>query len=137
MAVAAQKLAKPRIFVWEGSDRQGRRIKGQTRADSPALVRAELRKQGIRPIKIRKKATELFSARKKKITPKDIAVFSRQLSTMMYAGVPLVQAFDIIGRGHEKPSMQVGFSRRVWGSRGGVRAAGWNRGPKRLNCHCE
>ena len=106
MALAAQKAAKPTIFVWEGSDRQGRRIKGQTRADNPNLVRAEMRKQGLRPIKIRKKTTALFSSRKQRITPKDIAVFSRQLATMMYAGVPLVQAFDIIGRGHEKPSMQ-------------------------------
>ena len=106
MAAAAQKVAKPKVFVWEGADRQGKRIKGQTRADTPALVRAELRKQGIRPIKVRKKATDLFGARKQKITPKDIAVFARQLATMMNAGVPLVQAFDIIGRGHEKPSVQ-------------------------------
>ena len=106
MAAAAQKVAKPKVFVWEGADRQGKRIKGQTRADTPALVRAELRKQGIRPIKVRKKATDLFGARKQKITPKDIAVLARQLATMMNAGVPLVQAFDIIGRGHEKPSVQ-------------------------------
>ena len=106
MAVAAQKVAKPKVFVWEGADRQGKRIKGQTRADNPGLVRAELRKQGIRPIKVRKKATDLLGSRKQPIKPKDIAIFSRQLATMMNAGVPLVQAFDIIGRGHEKPSMQ-------------------------------
>jgi type IV pilus assembly protein PilC len=71
-----------------------------------ALVKADLRRQGITPLKVRKKPKSLFGARKKKITSKDIAVFSRQLATMMSAGVPLVQAFEIVGRGHENPSMQ-------------------------------
>ena len=105
MAVAAPKAEKANVFAWEGSDRRGKRIKGETRAASMALVRADLRRQGINPIKVTKKST-LFKSRKKKIRPGDIAVFSRQLATMMSSGVPLVQAFDIVGRGHDNPSMQ-------------------------------
>jgi type IV pilus assembly protein PilC len=93
-------------FAWQGTDKKGKRITGETTATNLNLVRAELRRQGINPIKIRKKAQPLFSARKKPITPGDVAVFSRQLATMLAAGVPVVQAFDIVGRGHENPSMQ-------------------------------
>lgn len=94
------------IFVWEGTDRNGGRLKGELSARTETLAKADLRRQGIKVVKVKKKAKPLFSARKKKITTKDIAVFSRQLATMMSAGVPLVQAFDIVGRGHENPSMQ-------------------------------
>ena len=89
MAVAAPKAEKAEIFAWEGSDKRGKRIKGESRAASMALVRADLRRQGINPIKVTKKSA-LFRARKKKIRPGDIAVFSRQLATMMSSGVPLV-----------------------------------------------
>ncbi|MES9881590.1 MAG: type II secretion system F family protein, partial [Sedimenticola sp.] len=105
MAVAQKRVEKPKVFVWVGSDKSGRKIKGESRAASIALVRAELRKQGIAPLKVKKKPIELFNT-KKKITQGDIAVFSRQLATMMEAGVPMVQAFDIVGRGHENPAMQ-------------------------------
>lgn len=71
-----------------------------------ALVRAELRRQGINPLKVKKKPKSLFGSKKKKIASKDIAVFSRQLATMMSSGVPLVQSFEIIGRGHDNPAMQ-------------------------------
>ncbi len=94
------------LFVWEGTDRTGGRLKGELAARTETTAKAELRRQGIKVVKIKKKPKPLFSARKKKITTKDIAVFSRQLATMMSAGVPLVQAFDIVGRGHENPSMQ-------------------------------
>jgi type IV pilus assembly protein PilC len=94
------------LFVWEGTDRTGGRLKGELSARTETTAKAELRRQGIKVVKIKKKPKPLFSARKKKITTKDIAVFSRQLATMMSAGVPLVQAFDIVGRGHENPSMQ-------------------------------
>ena len=94
------------VFQWEGTDTKGNRVKGETRGTSPALVKAELRRQGVNPLKVKKKATALFGKRKKKITAKDISIFSRQLATMMSSGVPLVQAFEIIGRGHENPSMQ-------------------------------
>jgi len=105
-AAKAPKAPKAHVFTWEGADKRGNRVKGETRAASIALVRAELRRQGIAPTKVKKKAAPLFSAKKKKITPADIAIFSRQLSTMMSAGVPLVQSFDIVGRGHNNPSMQ-------------------------------
>lgn len=96
---------KTNLYSWEGTDKKGLRISGESRATNIALVRADLRRQGINPLKIRKKATSIFTSRKKKITSGDIAVFSRQLATMMSAGVPMVQAFDIVGRGHENPSM--------------------------------
>jgi len=105
MAEKAQKLA---VFTWEGTKKGGERVKGESRGQSAALVKADLRRQGIVPAKVRKKPKELtlFAGSGKKITPKDIAVFTRQLATMMASGVPLVQAFEIIGRGHENPSMQ-------------------------------
>ncbi len=98
--------AKTFLYTWEGTDKKGSRISGETRATNVAMARADLRRQGVNPLKIKKKAASLFSSRKKKISSGDIAVFSRQLATMMAAGVPLVQAFDIVGRGHENPSMQ-------------------------------
>ncbi|MDD5033597.1 MAG: type II secretion system F family protein [Methylococcaceae bacterium] len=94
------------VFVWEGTDKSGARIKGEVSARSETLARADMRRQGIKVVKIKKKSQPLFGKRKRKIIPKDIAVFSRQLATMLSAGVPLVQAFDIVGRGHENPSMQ-------------------------------
>jgi type IV pilus assembly protein PilC len=100
------KQEKALVYAWEGVDRRGNRVKGQTRASDVTAVRAELRRQGVNPLKVKKKAQPLLGTRKKKIKPGDIAVFSRQLATMMAAGVPLVQAFDIVGRGHDNPSMQ-------------------------------
>jgi type IV pilus assembly protein PilC len=94
-------------FAWEGTDKNRKKINGVIPAKSEIIARTELRRQGYRVTKIRKKSKPLFSARVKAITPGDIAIFSRQLATMLSAGVPLVQAFDIIGRGHENPSMQV------------------------------
>ncbi len=105
-AQKAPKPAKASIYLWEGNDKKGKHIKGETRASSTATVRAELRRQGINPLKVKKKPTSLFSNRKKKISTGDIAVFARQLATMMTAGVPMVQAFDIVARGNENPSMQ-------------------------------
>ena len=97
----------PDMFQWEGTDKRGTKVKGEIRGTSPVTVKADLRRQGITPITVRKKSTPLFSSsKKKKIIPKDIAVFSRQLATMMSAGVPLVQSFEIVGRGHENPAMQ-------------------------------
>lgn len=93
-------------FTWEGMDRKGSRIKGESQAASEILLKADLRRQGINPTKVKKKAKPLFGGKGKKIISKDIAVFARQLATMMTAGVPLVQAFEIIGRSHEKPLMQ-------------------------------
>ncbi|TVP79960.1 type II secretion system F family protein [Thioalkalivibrio sp.] len=92
------------IFLWEGLNKRGARVKGETSADSEIAARAELRRNGVNVLKIRKKPKSLFST-KKKIKPVDIAYFLRQMTTMLSSGVPLVQAFDIVGRGHENPAM--------------------------------
>ena len=94
------------IFSWEGMDKSGSRIKDNISARTETLARAELRRQGFKVIRIKKKSNSLLSFKKRKINTKDIAIFSRQLATMLSAGVPLVQAFDIVGRGHDNPSMQ-------------------------------
>jgi len=106
MAGKAEK--KHDTFLWEGTDKRGNRTKGEVMAASPTLAKADLRRQGINPLKVKKKAKPLFGGgvKKKPITPKDIAIFSRQMATMMSSGVPLVQSFEIVGRGHENPSMQ-------------------------------
>jgi type IV pilus assembly protein PilC len=97
---------KADMYAWEGMDKSGKRVKGETSGQSEALVKAVLRRQGINPLKCRKKPKPLLGGGKTKITPKDITVFSRQLATMMSSGVPLVQAFEIVGRGHENAGMQ-------------------------------
>ncbi|HAI96016.1 MAG: type II secretion system protein F [Cycloclasticus sp.] len=103
MATSASKIT----YIWEGTDSKGNRNKGEITARSDSMVKAELRRQGIRPIKVKKKPKDLLgNLGQKPIVAKDIAVFSRQLATMMASGIPLVQAFDIIGKGHEKPAMQ-------------------------------
>ncbi|SMF94980.1 type IV pilus assembly protein PilC [Methylomagnum ishizawai] len=94
------------LYVWEGTDRNGARMRGELTSRSELVAKAELRRQGIKVVKLKKKPKPLFSPSKKAITTKDIAIFSRQLATMLSAGVPLVQAFEIVGRGHENPSMQ-------------------------------
>lgn len=98
--------AKADMFVWEGTDKSGKKVKGEMSGQSDALVKAILRRQGVNPIKVKKKTKPLLGGGKGKITPKDITVFSRQLATMMSSGVPLVQAFEIVGRGHENAAMQ-------------------------------
>ncbi len=100
------ETTEPIEFIWEGVDKNRKKTNGIITAKSEMIARTELRRQGYRVNKIRKKSKPLFSARVKPITPGDIAIFSRQLATMLGAGVPLVQAFDIIGKGHENPSMQ-------------------------------
>ena len=105
MAVKVAKAAQPSVFSWEGVDRKGNRIKGELTSLNVALVKAQLRRQGIVPGKIKKKSTSVFS-RGKKIKPLDIAFFTRQMATMMRAGVPLLQAFDIIAEGVDKQSMR-------------------------------
>ena len=104
--MAASKELKSSTFAWEGTDQRGRKTKGESQGTSAALIKAELRRQGITPSKISKKSAATAN-RKKKILTKDIAVFARQMATMMQAGVPLVQAFDIIGKGHDNPAMQI------------------------------
>jgi type IV pilus assembly protein PilC len=91
-------------FVWEGTDKKGKRVKGKMLAASEAAVKADLRRQGVLAKRVRKE-TQLFKSGKK-VTSEDIALFARQLATMLQAGIPMVQCFDIIGNGHDKPSMQ-------------------------------
>lgn len=98
------EAAKQYPFTWQGKDQKGTLIKGTLVAVNEAAVRASLRRQGLVPTQIRRKSV-LFQKRSK-ITSADIALFSRQLATMMQAGIPLVQAFDIVAAGHENPSMQ-------------------------------
>ena len=92
-------------FLWEGTDRKGNKVKGKSLASDEAQVRAELRRQGVVPSKIRKQSPGLFKG-SAKITTGDIAIFSRQLATMLAAGIPLVQSFEIVGNGHENAAMQ-------------------------------
>jgi type IV pilus assembly protein PilC len=104
--MAEKALKQPEVFIWTGTDKRGVRVKGQTRGANPTIIKADLRRQGITPLTIKKQSSLFSQQKKKKITAKDIAVFFRQLSTMMSAGVPLVQSFDIIGRGHDNVSMR-------------------------------
>lgn len=101
----AEKALKASVFKWEGTDKKGSKVTGEISGINPALVKAQLRKQGINPLKVRKKSASLFSSGKK-VKPMDIALFTRQMATMMKAGVPLLQSFDIIGEGFENPNMR-------------------------------
>lgn len=101
----AAKPAEKIEFTYQGTNRGGGKVKGEIFALSDTLAKNELRKQGINPIKVKKKPQSLFSGAAK-IEPSDIAIFARQMATMMSAGVPLVQSFEIIGQGNDNKSMQ-------------------------------
>jgi type IV pilus assembly protein PilC len=101
MATAKSKAAKEFVFEWEGKDRNGKQVKGETRAAGENQVKAALRRQGVLLSKIKKRRMSAGRS----IKPKDMAIFTRQLATMMKAGVPLLQAFDIVGRGNPNPSV--------------------------------
>ena len=98
----AASATKQITYIWEGKDKKGRSIKGEMRAAGESFVSATLRRQGITVTKVKKQSS--FAGRGK-ITDKDITLFTRQLATMMKAGVPLLQAFDIVGKGHSKPAV--------------------------------
>lgn len=101
MATAKSKGTKEFVFEWEGKDRNGKQVRGETRAGGENQVQATLRRQGVMATKIKKRRMRSG----KSIKPKDLAIFTRQLATMMKAGVPLLQAFDIVGRGNPNPSV--------------------------------
>ena len=106
MATVAGKAVNVRakkevIFSWEGKDKAGKVVRGELRADTESIVKATMRKQGVLVTKVKKKS---FTSGKK-ITDKDITLFTRQLATMMKAGVPLLQSFDIVGKGHSNPAV--------------------------------
>ena len=102
--MAASVAIKQFPFNWEGTDTRGKKVKGKTTAANEAAVRSELRRQGVVPKRIRKESTLFKSSGR--VTAADIAIFSRQLSTMLTAGIPLVQAFDIVGAGHDNPAVR-------------------------------
>jgi type IV pilus assembly protein PilC len=99
--IATARLAKEFVFEWEGKDRSGKIVRGETRAGGEAQVQASMRRQGVLVTKVKKRRMRSG----KKIKPKDIALFTRQFATMMKAGVPLLQAFDIVGRGNANASL--------------------------------
>ena len=101
---AIRTMKRDIAFAWEGMDKKGQRVKGKSLAPNELALKQDLRRQGVVATRIRKQSTALKSGGK--VKPEDIAIFSRQLATMLAAGIPLVQAFEIIGAGHEKPSMQ-------------------------------
>ena len=98
----AASATKQITYVWEGKDKKGKVVKGEMRAVGESLVNATLRRQGITVTKVKKQSV---FASKGRITDKDITLFTRQLATMMKAGVPLLQAFDIVGKGHSNPAV--------------------------------
>ncbi|NLW96052.1 type II secretion system F family protein [Luteimonas wenzhouensis] len=93
-------------FIWEGTDKRGVRMKGEETSKNANMLRAELRRRGIQPTLVKTKPKPLFGGAGKPITPKDIAVFSRQLATMIKSGVPLVMALEIIGNGNKNVRMK-------------------------------
>ncbi len=101
--MATEKTKNPieMVFEWEGKDRNGKQVRGEMRAGGENQVQAALRRQGIMPSKVKKRRMSSGKA----IKPKDMAIFTRQMATMMKAGVPLLQAFDIVGRGNPNPSV--------------------------------
>jgi type IV pilus assembly protein PilC len=104
MAISATAGKKEVQFIWEGKDKRGHKIRGKALAANEAALRADLRRQGVATTRVKTQSRRIGGGGK--VSNEDIAVFSRQLATMMSAGIPMVQAFEIIGNGHEKPAMQ-------------------------------
>jgi len=98
----AASTSKQLTYVWEGRDKKGKAVKGEMRANGDSVVKATLRRQGVNVTKVKKQSG---FAKKGKISDKDITLFTRQLATMMKSGVPLLQAFDIVGKGHNNPAV--------------------------------
>lgn len=105
MAKRSARARKLQQFVWEGTDGRGRKVKGDNEAPNAAYVKATLRRQGIRSVKVRKKARPLFEF-KRRVTPKDITFATRQLATMIGAGIPVAQSIEALARGHDNPSVK-------------------------------
>ena len=103
---ARAQISQMQTFHWEGTDKRGTKMKGEVLGKTENLVKAELRRQGINPTKVAQKKKPLFGGSGKRITAREIAIFSRQLATMMQSGVPMVQSFDIIAGGQKNPKMK-------------------------------
>src|ERR1039457_7294281 len=104
MAITASASKRETQFLWEGKDKRGNKVRGKALAANEAALRADLRRQGVAPTRVKTQSSAFRSGGK--ITGGNISVFSRQLATMMAAGIPMVQSFEIVGNGHEKPAMQ-------------------------------
>src|SRR5687768_10774537 len=100
------QISKLDTFVWEGKDKRGIVMRGETQGKNANLVKADLRKQGITPTRVAAKSKPLFGAAGSAISAREIAIFSRQLATMMQSGVPMVQSFDIIAGGQKNVRMK-------------------------------
>jgi type IV pilus assembly protein PilC len=103
MAVSATATKRETQFIWEGKDKRGNKVRGKALAANEQALRADLRRQGVAPTRVKTQSRVRGGG---KVQAQDIAVFARQLATMMSAGIPMVQAFEIIGNGHEKPAVQ-------------------------------
>ena len=101
----ATRTSEMQSFIWEGTDKRGVKMKGETSSKNANLLRAELRKQGINPTVVKTKSKPLFGAAGKSVSPRDVAVFSRQIATMLQSGVPMVQSFEILATGQKNPRM--------------------------------
>ena len=104
VATQAKGIKRDVPFSWSGMDKKGNRVSGKSLAPDEAALRADLRRQGIAVSRVKKQSTAFKSGGK--VQAEDIAVFSRQLATMLAAGIPLVQSFEIVGTGNDKPAMQ-------------------------------
>src|SRR6202521_3426803 len=100
-AAAVKKDVKELTFAWEGTDKAGKTMRGEIKAGGEAMVNAQLRRQGIKVLKIKKQKRGGGGS----VSEKDVTLFTRQLATMLKAGVPLLQAFDIVGKGHNNPAV--------------------------------
>jgi type IV pilus assembly protein PilC len=105
-ANAANRANPLEVFVWEGTDKRGTKVKGEFQAKNANFVRAELRKQNINPTVVKPKPKPLFGKAGSRITALDITIFSRQLATMLQSGVPMVQSFEILAGGQKNPRMK-------------------------------
>src|SRR5262245_45913375 len=106
LGAARSQLSRLKTFTWEGKDKRGVVMRGEMLSKNENLVKADLRKQGINPTKVGERKESIFGKSGSRITPREIAIFSRQLATMMASGVPMVQAFDIIAGGQKNTRMK-------------------------------
>src|SRR5450631_3032958 len=104
MAISATASKRETQFLWEGKDKRGNKVRGKSLAANEATLRADLRRQGVAATRVKTQSSAFRSGGK--VSSEDISGFSRQLATMMAAGIPMVQSFEIVGNGHEKPAMQ-------------------------------
>jgi type IV pilus assembly protein PilC len=106
VGAARAAVSQLTTYDWTALDKRGKRMKGEMQAKNASLVKAELRRQGMNPQQVRERAKPLFGSAGKAVKPRDVAIFSRQIATMMASGVPMVQSFDIIANGQKNPKFK-------------------------------